>query len=194
MNYLSVKNYSDYSVMERVFAVFYAASGTVWAYFQPIHHLIRATLIIIFLNIIVEIVKEYKGYRYRKKKRKKFNFSKWYKSFNFSRILLEPAIAVFILACLCIMYKELIQEEESYIYLDAAKWFTYIITVSYFLLFLVRIEELFPDFFMTKIIKFVYDKVIKVFNGTLKLSEDDRKELEDMVDGEKIKRDGNPSD
>lgn len=193
MNYLSVKNYSDYSVMERVFAVFYAASGTVWAYFQPIHHLIRATLIIIFLNIIVEIVKEYKGYRYRKKKRKKFDFSRWYKSFNFSRILLEPAIAVFILACLCVMYKELIQEDESHIYLDAAKWFTYIITVSYFLLFLVRIEELFPDFFMTKIIKFIYDKVVRIFNGTLKLNEDEKKELENIVEGEKAKGDGNPS-
>lgn len=187
-----MKNYSD-SNMDRVLSAVYAASGTVWAYFQPIHHLIRATLIIIFLNIIVEIIKEYKGYRYRKKKRRKFSFSKWYKSFDLSRILLEPAIAVFILACLCVMYKELIQEDESYIYLDAAKWFTYIITVSYFLLFLVRIEELFPDFFMTKIIKFVYDKVVRIFNGTLKLNEDEKKELENIVEGEKAKGDGDPS-
>lgn len=181
----------DYSLtgMNRVLSVIYAASGTVWAYFQPIHHLIRATLIIIFLNIIVEIVKEYKGYRYRKKRNKRFKFSKWYKSFDFSRMLLEPAIAVFILACLCVMYKELIQESESYIYLDAAKWFTYIMTVSYFLLFLVRIEELFPDFFVTKIIRFVYDKVIRIFNGALKLDDNEKKKLEDMVEGEKSGKD-----
>lgn len=171
--------------MERILGAISTASGAIWAYFQPIHHLIRATLIIILLNIIVEIVKEYKGYKYRRKKKKRFSFARWYKSFNFSRILLEPAIAVFILACLCVMYKELIQEDEAHMYLDAAKWFTYIITVSYFLLFLVRIEELFPDFFMTKIIKFIYDKVVRIFNGTLKLSEDEKKELESMVENEK---------
>lgn len=179
-----MKNYS-LTRMDRFLSVIYAASGAVWAYFQPIHHLIRATLIIIILNIIVEIIKEYKGYRYRKKRNKKFKFQKWYKSFDFSRILLEPAIAVFILMCLCVMYKELIRESESYIYLDVAKWFTYIITVSYFLLFLVRIEELFPNFFITKIIKFVYDKVIRIFNGTLKLDNDEKKRLEDIVEEEK---------
>lgn len=169
---------------EKFWGMSAALIGSIWAYFQPVHHLIQTILFIILINFVAEAVKDYKRFRVRKIKKRRFSLCRWFYTINFSKMLLEPAIGVFIVMCLCVVYKLLSVEEEAVIYLDVAKWFTYIITVSYFLALLIRLEELFPNFFISKIINFAYHKVMKLFTSQTKLSDDEKEELENIVKGD----------
>lgn len=170
-------------MLEKFWGMTAALMGSVWAYFQPVHHLIQTISFIILINFVAEAVKDYKRYRVRKTRKRRFSICRWFYTVNFSKMLLEPAIGVFVVMCLCVIYKLLSVEEEATIYLDVAKWFTYIITVAYLLALLVRLEELFPDFFISKIISFIYDKLLKLFTSQTKLTDEEKEELEDLVKG-----------
>lgn len=179
-----MKNNENITMIDRLWAITITSASSVWGYFQPVQHLIKAILIILALNIIVSVIRDFKAYKYRKKKKRRFSFARWFISMNFKDKLIECAIGVFIVMCLCIMYKTMGQEEEALYYIEAAKWFTLFVIAIYIGVICIRIEELWPNYPITKAIRYVSDKVVYLFTSANKMTDEDRKHVRNIVESD----------
>lgn len=155
-----------------------------WAYFQPVHHLIEALLVVMLLNLLGNIAQSIRGWKIRRSRRRRFSVWKWMKEMNLCDILKEFAISCFIVMSLCVIYKILYPiEEDASGLLDITKYIVYFMLIAYFMLFLVRIGEAFPENYIVRVISLFIKKfnIFKYFTFSKDISEDTINDLETMA-------------
>lgn len=168
-------------MLDRLWGITIASATSFWGYLQPVHHLIKSVLLILFLNILVSLIRDFKAYKYRKKKKRRFSFARWVASLNLAGKLMECVIGVFIIACLGIINQTMLKEDEAAIFIEAAKWITLFIIAIYLGVICIRIEELWPNYPITKAIRYIADKVVFLFTKANKMTDEDRKHIQDII-------------
>lgn len=158
--------------------------ASLWAYFQPVHHLLEALLVVMVLNLMARIAQSIRGWKIRRSRKRRFSVWKWLGEIKLGDILMEFALASVIVMSLCVIYKILYpMEEEAVGIFTVTKYGVYFMLIAYFILFLVRVGEAFPNNYLVKVLSLFFKKfnVLKLFNFSKDLSEDTMRDLSDIA-------------
>lgn len=178
-------------------ALTFAASC--WAYFQPVHHLIKVLLVIIFANFLARLAQSMRGYKARRSRKRRFGVIRWLKEVRLTGILMEFFLSCCIVMVLCVIYQTLlpVEAEDAKVVLGVTSYGVYVMLVAYVILFLSTLGKAFPDMYLVKVFKAVLSKVnlFKSLGMDKDLSEDTyddlRKIAEEETSGSKEKKKDN---
>ena len=185
--------------MERIGALWNVAftfAASCWAYFQPVHHLIKVLLVVILANFLARLAQSMRGYKTRRSRRRRFSLMRWLREVRLTSMLMEFFLSCGIVMVLCVIYQTLlpVEEEDAGVVLGVTSYAVYIMLVAYVVLFLSTLGKAFPDMYLVKVFKAVLKKVnlFKSLGMDKELSEDtfnDLKELADEESGDRKKKD-----
>lgn len=164
-----------------------AYSTSCWAYFQPVHHLLEVLLVVLLANFIARLIQSARRWKARRSRRHRFSLYRWFKEVRLVGILKEFFLSCFIVMTLCVIYKTLsIEEGDASAILVVTKYGVYAALVAYVMLFLNTIGEAFPDTYIVKVFKGIFNRVniLKLFGSAKSLPDDAFDDIKKIADEE----------
>lgn len=164
-----------------------AYSTSCWAYFQPVHHLLEVLLVVLLANFIAKLIQSARRWKARRSRRRRFSLYRWFKEVRLVGILKEFFLSCFIVMTLCVIYKTLsIEEDDASAILVVTKYGVYAALVAYVMLFLNTIGEAFPDTYIVKVFKGIFNRVniLKLFGSAKSLPDDAFDDIKKIADEE----------
>lgn len=163
-------------------------AASCWAYFQPVHHLIKVLLVIILANFLARLAQSMRGYKMRRSRKRRFGFIRWLKDVRLTGILMEFFLSCGIVMVLCVIYQTLlpVEEEDAGVVLGVTSYAVYIMLVAYVVLFLSTLGKAFPDMYLVKVAREVLAKVnlFKTLGMDKELSEDTMDDIKKIAEEE----------
>lgn len=166
-------------------AIAYGASC--WAYFQPVHHLLEVLLVVLLANFIARLIQSARRWKVRRSRKRRFSLYRWFREVRLVGILKEFFLSCFIVMTLCVIYKTLsIEEDDASAILVVTKYGVYAALVAYVMLFLNTIGEAFPDTYIVKVFKSIFNRVniLKLFGSAKSLPDDAFDDIKKIADEE----------
>mgnify|MGYP006345159105 FL=1 len=164
------------------------AYGTAcWAYFRPVHHLLEVLLVVLLANFIARLIQSARRWKVRRSRRRRFSLYRWFREVRLVGILKEFFLSCFIVMTLCVIYKTLsIEEDDASAILVVTKYGVYAALVAYVMLFLNTIGEAFPDTYIVKVFKSIFNRVniLKLFGSAKSLPDDAFNDIKKIADEE----------
>lgn len=164
-----------------------AYSTSCWAYFQPVHHLLEVLLVVLLANFIARLIQSARRWKARRSRRRRFSLYRWFREVRLVGILKEFFLSCFIVMTLCVIYKTLsIEEDDASAILVVTKYGVYAALVAYVMLFLNTIGEAFPDTYIVKVFKSIFNRVniLKLFGSAKSLPDDAFDDIKKIADDE----------
>lgn len=164
-----------------------AYSTSCWAYFQPVHHLLEVLLVVLLANFIARLIQSARRWKARRSRRRRFSLYQWFREVRLVGILKEFFLSCFIVMTLCVIYKTLsIEEDDASAILVVTKYGVYAALVAYVMLFLNTIGEAFPDTYIVKVFKGIFNRVniLKLFGSAKSLPDDAFDDIKKIADEE----------
>lgn len=164
-----------------------AYSTSCWAYFQPVHHLLKVLLVVLLANFIARLIQSARRWKARRSRRRRFSLYRWFREVRLVGILKEFSLSCFIVMTLCVIYKTLsIEEDDASAILVVTKYGVYAALVAYVMLFLNTIGEAFPDTYIVKVFKGIFNRVniLKLFGSAKSLPDDAFDDIKKIADEE----------
>lgn len=136
-------------------------SASCWAYFQPVHHLIKVLLVVILANFFARLAQSMRGYKIRRSRKRRFSVLRWLREVRLTGILLEFFLSCCIVMVMCVIYKTLypVEEGDAELLLEVTSYGVYIMLIAYILLFLSTLGKAFPDSYLVKVFGTLVRKV-----------------------------------
>lgn len=166
-------------------AIAYGASC--WAYFQPVHHLLEVLLVVLLANFIARLIQSARRWKVRRSRKRRFSLYRWFREVRLVGILKEFFLSCFIVMTLCVIYKTLsIEENDASAILVVTKYGVYAALVVYVMLFLNTVGEAFPDTYIVKVFKSIFNRVniLKLFGSAKSLPDDAFNDIKKIADEE----------
>lgn len=166
-------------------AIAYATSC--WAYFQPVHHLLEVLLVVLLANFIARLIQSARRWKVRRSRKRRFSLYRWFREVRLVGILKEFFLSCFIVMTLCVIYKTLsIEEDDASAILVVTKYGVYAALVAYVMLFLNTVGEAFPDTYIVKVFKSIFNRVniLKLFGSAKSLPDDAFDDIKKIADEE----------
>lgn len=177
--------------MDKIIALWNVAltfAASCWAYFQPVHHLIKVLLVIIFANFLARLAQSMRGYKMRRSRKRRFGIIRWLREVRLTGILMEFFLSCCIVMVFCVIYRTLlpVEAEDAEIVLNLTSYGVYVMLVAYVILFLSTLGKAFPDMYLVKVFKTVLSKVnlFKSLGMDKDLSEDTYEDLRKLAEEE----------
>ena len=164
-----------------------AYSTSCWAYFQPVHHLLEVLLVVLLANFIARLIQSARRWKVRRSRKRRFSLYRWFREVRLVGILKEFFLSCFIVMTLCVIYKTLsIEEDDASAILVVTKYGVYAALVAYVMLFLNTIGEAFPDTYIVKVFKSIFNRVniLKLFGSAKSLPDDAFDDIKKIADDE----------
>lgn len=164
-----------------------AYSTSCWAYFQPVHHLLEVLLVVLLANFIARLIQSARRWKVRRSRKRRFSLYRWFREVRLVGILKEFFLSCFIVMTLCVIYKTLsIEEDDASAILVVTKYGVYAALVAYVMLFLNTIGEAFPDTYIVKVFKSIFNRVniLKLFGSAKSLPDDAFDDIKKIADEE----------
>ena len=158
-----------------------------WAYFQPVHHLLEVLLVVLLANFIARLIQSARRWKVRRSRKRRFSLYRWFREVRLVGILKEFFLSCFIVMTLCVIYKTLsIEEDDASAILVVTKYGVYAALVAYVMLFLNTIGEAFPDTYIVKVFKSIFNRVniLKLFGSAKSLPDDAFDDIKKIADEE----------
>lgn len=158
-----------------------------WAYFQPVHHLLEVLLVVLLANFIARLIQSARKWKVRRSRKRRFSLYRWFREVRLVGILKEFFLSCFIVMTLCVIYKTLsIEEDDASAILVVTKYGVYAALVAYVMLFLNTIGEAFPDTYIVKVFKSIFNRVniLKLFGSAKSLPDDAFDDIKKIADEE----------
>lgn len=158
-----------------------------WAYFQPVHHLLEVLLVVLLANFIARLIQSARRWKVRRSRRRRFSLYRWFREVRLVGILKEFFLSCFIVMTLCVIYKTLsIEEDDASAILVVTKYGVYAALVAYVMLFLNTIGEAFPDTYIVKVFKSIFNRVniLKLFGSAKSLPDEAFDDIKKIADEE----------
>lgn len=158
-----------------------------WAYFQPVHHLLEVLLVVLLANFIARLIQSARRWKVRRSRKRRFSLYRWFREVRLVGILKEFFLSCFIVMTLCVIYKTLsIDEDDASAILVVTKYGVYAALVAYVMLFLNTIGEAFPDTYIVKVFKSIFNRVniLKLFGSAKSLPDDAFDDIKKIADDE----------
>lgn len=158
-----------------------------WAYFQPVHHLLEVLLVVLLANFIARLIQSARKWKVRRSRKRRFSLYRWFREVRLVGILKEFFLSCFIVMTLCVIYKTLsIEEDDASAILVVTKYGVYAALVAYVMLFLNTIGETFPDTYIVKVFKSIFNRVniLKLFGSAKSLPDDAFDDIKKIADEE----------
>jgi hypothetical protein len=158
-----------------------------WAYFQPVHHLLEVLLVVLLANFIARLIQSARRWKVRRSRKRRFSLYRWFREVRLVGILKEFFLSCFIVMTLCVIYKTLsIEEDDASAILVVTKYGVYAALVAYVMLFLNTIGEAFPDTYIVKVFKSIFNRVniLKLFGSAKSLPDDAFDDIKKIADDE----------
>lgn len=180
----------DKDMIERVGALWNIAlayGASCWAYFQPVHHLLEVLLVVLLANFIARLIQSARRWKVRRSRKRRFSLYRWFREVRLVGILKEFFLSCFIVMTLCVIYKTLsIEEDDASAILVVTKYGVYAALVAYVMLFLNTIGEAFPDTYIVKVFKSIFNRVniLKLFGSAKSLPDDAFDDIKKIADEE----------
>lgn len=164
-----------------------AYSTSCWAYFQPVHHLLEVLLVVLLANFIARLIQSARRWKVRRSRKRRFSLYRWFREVRLVGILKEFFLSCFIVMTLCVIYKTLsIEEDDASAILVVTKYGVYAALVAYVMLFLNTVGEAFPDTYIVKVFKSIFNRVniLKLFGSAKSLPDDAFNDIKKIADEE----------
>ena len=158
-----------------------------WAYFQPVHYLLEVLLVVLLANFIARLIQSARRWKVRRSRKRRFSLYRWFREVRLVGILKEFFLSCFIVMTLCVIYKTLsIEEDDASAILVVTKYGVYAALVAYVMLFLNTIGEAFPDTYIVKVFKSIFNRVniLKLFGSAKSLPDDAFDDIKKIADEE----------
>lgn len=158
-----------------------------WAYFQPVHYLLEVLLVVLLANFIARLIQSARRWKVRRSRKRRFSLYRWFREVRLVGILKEFFLSCFIVMTLCVIYKTLsIEEDDASAILVVTKYGVYAALVAYVMLFLNTIGEAFPDTYIVKVFKSIFNRVniLKLFGSAKSLPDDAFDDIKKIADDE----------
>lgn len=158
-----------------------------WAYFQPVHNLLEVLLVVLLANFIARLIQSARRWKVRRSRKRRFSLYRWFREVRLVGILKEFFLSCFIVMTLCVIYKTLsIEEDDASAILVVTKYGVYAALVAYVMLFLNTIGEAFPDTYIVKVFKSIFNRVniLKLFGSAKSLPDDAFDDIKKIADEE----------
>lgn len=158
-----------------------------WAYFQPVHYLLEVLLVVLLANFIARLIQSARRWKVRRSRKRRFSLYRWFMEVRLAGILKEFFLSCFIVMTLCVIYKTLsIEEDDASAILVVTKYGVYAALVAYVMLFLNTIGEAFPDTYIVKVFKSIFNRVniLKLFGSAKSLPDDAFDDIKKIADEE----------
>lgn len=158
-----------------------------WAYFQPVRHLLEVLLVVLLANFIARLIQSARRWKVRRSRKRRFSLYRWFREVRLVGILKEFFLSCFIVMTLCVIYKTLsIEEDDASAILVVTKYGVYAALVAYVMLFLNTIGEAFPDTYIVKVFKSIFNRVniLKLFGSAKSLPDDAFDDIKKIADEE----------
>lgn len=158
-----------------------------WAYFQPVHYLLGVLLVVLLANFIARLIQSARRWKVRRSRKRRFSLYRWFREVRLVGILKEFFLSCFIVMTLCVIYKTLsIEEDDASAILVVTKYGVYAALVAYVMLFLNTIGEAFPDTYIVKVFKSIFNRVniLKLFGSAKSLPDDAFDDIKKIADEE----------
>ena len=158
-----------------------------WAYFQPVHHLLEVLLVVLLANFIARLIQSARRWKVRRSRKRRFSLYRWFREVRLVGILKEFFLSCFIVMTLCVIYKTLsIEEDDASAILVVTKYGVYAALVAYVMLFLNTVGEAFPDTYIVKVFKSIFNRVniLKLFGSAKSLPDDAFDDIKKIADDE----------
>lgn len=158
-----------------------------WAYFQPVHYLLEVLLVVLLANFIARLIQSARKWKVRRSRKRRFSLYRWFREVRLVGILKEFFLSCFIVMTLCVIYKTLsIEEDDASAILVVTKYGVYAALVAYVMLFLNTIGEAFPDTYIVKVFKSIFNRVniLKLFGSAKSLPDDAFDDIKKIADDE----------
>ena len=158
-----------------------------WAYFQPVHHLLEVLLVVLLANFIARLIQSARRWKVRRSRKRRFSLYRWFREVRLVGILKEFFLSCFIVMTLCVIYKTLsIEEDDASAILVVTKYGVYVALVAYVMLFLNTVGEAFPDTYIVKVFKSIFNRVniLKLFGSAKSLPDDAFNDIKKIADEE----------
>lgn len=158
-----------------------------WAYFHPVHHLLEVLLVVLLANFIARLIQSARRWKVRRSRKRRFSLYRWFREVRLVGILKEFFLSCFIVMTLCVIYKTLsIEEDDASAILVVTKYGVYAALVAYVMLFLNTIGEAFPDTYIVKVFKSIFNRVniLKLFGSAKSLPDDAFDDIKKIADDE----------
>lgn len=158
-----------------------------WAYFQPVHHLLEVLLVVLLANFVARLIQSARRWKVRRSRKRRFSLYRWFREVRLVGILKEFFLSCFIVMTLCVIYKTLsIEEDDASAILVVTKYGVYAALVAYVMLFLNTVGEAFPDTYIVKVFRSIFDRVniLSLFGSTKSLSEDTFEDIKKIAEDE----------
>lgn len=156
-----------------------------WAYFQPVHYLLEVLLVVLLANFIARLIQSARRWKVRRSRKRRFSLYRWFREVRLVGILKEFFLSCFIVMTLCVIYKTLsIEENDASAILVVTKYGVYAALVAYVMLFLNTIGEAFPDTYIVKVFKSIFNRVniLKLFGSAKSLPDDAFDDIKKIAD------------
>ena len=158
-----------------------------WAYFQPVHYLLEVLLVVLLANFIARLIHSARRWKVRRSRKRRFSLYRWFREVRLVGILKEFFLSCFIVMTLCVIYKTLsIEEDDASAILVVTKYGVYAALVAYVMLFLNTVVEAFPDTYIVKVFKSIFNRVniLKLFGSAKSLPDDAFDDIKKIADEE----------
>ncbi len=158
-----------------------------WAYFQPVHYLLEVLLVVLLANFIARFIQSARRWKVRRSRKRRFSLYRWFREVRLVGILKEFFLSCFIVMTLCVIYKTLsIEEDDASAILVVTKYGVYAALVAYVMLFLNTVGEAFPDTYIVKVFKSIFNRVniLKLFGSAKSLPDDAFNDIKKIADEE----------
>ena len=132
-----------------------------WAYFQPVHHLIKVLLVVILANFLARLAQSMRGYKMRRSRRRRFSVIRWLREVRLTGILLEFFLSCCIVMVMCVIYNILhyVEADDAKVLLDVTSYGVYLMLIAYILLFFSTLGKAFPETYIVKVFSTVVKKI-----------------------------------
>ena len=158
-----------------------------WANFQQVHHLLEVLLVVLLDIFIARLIQSARRWKVRRSRKRRFSLYRWFREVRLVGILKEFFLSCFIVMTLCVIYKTLsIEEDDASAILVVTKYGVYAALVAYVMLFLNTIGEAFPDTYIVKVFKSIFNRVniLKLFGSAKSLPDDAFDDIKKIADEE----------